>query len=107
MKRYRLTPAAQRDLSSIWDFTQENWGQNQAETYISEIRAAVERIAADPDRGRACDDIREGYRRYSIGSHLIFYIEGGDAVEGGSVEGTVSVDVIRILHQRMDVTRHL
>lgn len=95
MTNYRLTPAAQRDLSSIWGFTHERWDENQAETYISEIRAAVERIAVDPQRGRACDEIREGYRRYGIGSHLIFYLESADGV-----------DVVRILHQRMDPTRH-
>ncbi|WP_028280903.1 type II toxin-antitoxin system RelE/ParE family toxin [Arthrobacter sp. H5] len=96
MKSIRLTPAAQKDLSSIWDFTQERWDENQAEIYISEMRAAIERIASDPHRGRTCDDIREGYRRYGIGSHLVFYIDKSD-----------SVDVIRILHQRMDPTRHL
>ncbi|MGV8912835.1 MAG: type II toxin-antitoxin system RelE/ParE family toxin [Rhodoglobus sp.] len=96
MKSYRLTPAAQRDISAIWDFTQERWDTTQAEIYISEMRAAIERVAADPRRGRACDEIREGYRRYSTGSHLLFYIERAD-----------SVDVIRILHQRMDPTRHV
>ena len=96
MSRYRLTPAAQHDLSSIWDFTEERWGVRQAETYIVEIRAAVERVADDPRRGRTCNEIREGYRRYGIGSHLLFYVE--------SAEG---VDVVRILHQRMDTTRHL
>lgn len=96
MSRYRLTPAAQRDLSSIWDFTEERWDARQAETYIAEIRAVIERVADDPRRGRACDEIRTGYRRYGIGSHLLFYVE--------SAEG---VDVVRILHQRMDPTRHL
>lgn len=96
MSRYRLTPAAQRDLSSIWNFTEERWDVRQAETYIAEIRAAIERVADDPRRGRTCNEIREGYRRYGIGSHLLFYVE--------SAEG---VDVVRILHQRMDTTRHL
>jgi len=96
VSRYRLTPAAQRDLSTIWDFTQERWDARQAETYLNEIRATIERIADDPGRGRACDEIREGYRRYGIGSHLLFYVESPDGV-----------DVIRILHQRMDPTRHL
>lgn len=96
MSQYRLTPAARRDLSSSWDYTQENWGSRQAETYVDEIRAAIERIASDPRRGRACDEVREGYRRYSIGSHLLFYVESADGV-----------DVIRVLHQRMDPTRHL
>ncbi|NLB46430.1 MAG: type II toxin-antitoxin system RelE/ParE family toxin [Microbacteriaceae bacterium] len=96
MTRYRLTPAAQRDLSSIWDFTQDRWDAIQAEAYIGEIREAIERIEGDPGRGRRVDHIRSDYRRYSAGSHLIFCIERGS-----------SVDVIRILHQRMDPTLHL
>lgn len=94
--QYRLTPAAQRDLSSIWDYTVERWDAGQAETYVLEIRSAIERIAKQPDRGRAVNEIRTGYRRYSIGSHLIFFIENDEGV-----------DIIRILHQRMDPTRHL
>lgn len=96
MNGYRLTPAAQRDLSSIWNFTQDRWDAIQAEAYIGEIREAIERIASDPGRGRQVDQIRTDYRRYSVGSHLIFYVERGS-----------SADVIRILHQRMDPTLHL
>ena len=96
MSGYRLTPAAQQDLSSIWDFTQDRWDARQAEIYVTEIWSAIERIAAQPERGRNCDEVRDGYRRYAIGSHLVFYIEGDG-----------SVDVIRILHQRMDPTLHL
>lgn len=96
MKSFRLTPAAQRDLSEIWDFTRERWDIQQAETYISEMRAAIERVAEKPARGRDCDEIRPGYRRYAIGSHVVFYVE---------TEGTV--DVIRLLHQRMDPSRHV
>lgn len=96
MSAVRLTPAAQRDLSEIWDFTEEHWGVAQAELYITEIRAAIERIVADPLRGRACDEVRQGYRRYGVGSHLVFYVEA----PGG-------VDVVRVLHQRMDPARHL
>lgn len=97
MTGYRLTPAAQRDLASIWDYTAERWDLGQAEAYVNEIRGAVERIADDPRRGRPCDEIREGYLRYTVGSHLLFYRENS---YGG-------VDVIRILHQRMDPTLHL
>lgn len=96
MKPYRLTPAAQRDLSQIWDYTEEQWDLRQAETYIGDLWSAVERIAADPSLGRQCDDVRTGYRRYAIGSRLVFYVE---------TEATV--DVIRILHQRIDPGRHL
>jgi toxin ParE1/3/4 len=94
--RYRLTPAARQDLSSIWDYTAERWDVGQAEIYVMDIRAAIERIADDPRRGRACDELRDGYRQYSVGRHLLFYVAGSDGV-----------DVIRILHQMMDPARHL
>lgn len=96
MRQYRLTPAARQDLSSIWDFTAENWDVHQAETYIREMQAAIERVTADPDRGRSRGEIRLEYRSYAIGSHTIFYLPRADGI-----------DVIRILHQRMDHTRHL
>lgn len=96
MRLYRLTPAAQHDLSSIWGYTEERCDILQAETYVRDIQSAIERIADDPRRGRPCDGAREGYRQYSVGSHLLFY-----------VESATGVDVIRILHLRMDPDRHL
>ena len=52
--------------------------------YVREIRAAIERIAADPERGRARDEVRGGYRSYAMGSHAVIY-----------VSRTARVDVIR------------
>jgi hypothetical protein len=63
----------------LWD--SERWDANQAEVYVTEIRAATERITADPSRGRTCDEIRQGYRRYSTGSHLIFYVDFSTSTE--------------------------
>lgn len=96
MSEYRLTLAAQGDLSSIWDYTEQRWDIRQAETYIGEIRAAIERVAVDPRRGRDRGEVRDGYRSYAIVSHVLFY-----------VETPLGVDVIRVLHQRMDPIRHL
>ncbi|WP_414975922.1 type II toxin-antitoxin system RelE/ParE family toxin [Gordonia sp. (in: high G+C Gram-positive bacteria)] len=45
---------------------------------------------------RRSDDVRAGYRKYATGSHLVFYVQAGE-----------SVDIIRILHRRMDPARHL
>ena len=96
MSGYRLTPAAKRDLSSIWDLSEDCWDVRQAEKYLREIQAAVERIAEDSDRGRDREDVRAGFRSYAIGSHVVFYRQRGDHIE-----------IVRILHQRMDVDRHL
>src|SRR5437588_7711298 len=93
---YILSPRAQRDIEEIWDYTAKNWGDDQAESYVLAIQAAIETVARDPRRGRRCDDLRAGYRKYASGSHVLFY----RLVETG-------IDIVRILHQRMDFDQHL
>lgn len=41
VKSYRLTPAAQRDISAIRDFTQHHRNATQAEIYSSKMTAAI------------------------------------------------------------------
>ena len=95
MTAYVLSPRAQTDLDAIWDYSAENWGEARAERYIRELQNAIETVAADPRRG-PCDEIRAGYRRYPAGAHVLFF----RLAPGG-------IDVVRILHQRMDFQQHL
>ncbi|GAB3757875.1 type II toxin-antitoxin system RelE/ParE family toxin [Microlunatus parietis] len=97
MNRYVLSPAARADLDEIWDYTRERWDADQAEKYLRELQPAIERAVGDPRIGRACDEVRAGYRRLAAGSHQVYYRVTDDGI----------VDVVRILHQRMDVDRHL
>jgi toxin ParE1/3/4 len=41
-------------------------------------------------------DIRAGYLKYAVGLHFLFYRLTAD-----------HLDVVRILHQRMDISAHL
>ena len=93
-----LRPKAVDDLDSIWDYTVDVWGEEQAERYLRLLNTGFEQIAEDPTRGRPCDDIREGYRRHRVGHHVIFYRPEEEAG---------LVDVVRVLHERMDFGRHL
>jgi toxin ParE1/3/4 len=92
---YRLAPLAVEDLEEIWRYTFQRWSVEQADRYHDSIIGAFEDLVAGRAKGRPVD-IREGYEKYAVGSHLIFY--------RGSSAG---IDVIRILHQRMDAARHL
>ena len=38
MKRIAFTPAAEADIDSIWDYSAEMWGADQADTYTDAIR---------------------------------------------------------------------
>ena len=96
MSRYLFSPAARADLDAIWAHGEAQWGVARAELYIRSIQRAVETVAADPRRGRSCDDIRPGYFKFAVGSHTLFYRRAGDAI-----------DIVRVLHQRMDFDRHL
>jgi toxin ParE1/3/4 len=97
VSRYLLSPAAQADLEQIWGYTHDRWGVDQAEEYLRELQRAIERAAANQRIDRACDEIRPGYRKLPAGSHLLFYRVNAEGV----------IDVVRVLHQRMDVDRHL
>lgn len=61
MTRYLLSPAAQADLSEIWDYSTQNWGTERADRYVLGIRDACEALAAGRQRGRPINDIRPGY----------------------------------------------
>ena len=96
MTDYRLSPRARTDLKDIWRYSKAQWGLDQANAYARQFQRAFAGLAAKPTRGRSCDDIREGYFKLSVGSHVAFYrLTGGD------------VEIVRILHQRMDFDRHL
>ena len=70
MSGFVLSPRAQADLDEIWSYTATTWDDNQAERYIRDIWLAIRMPAADPRKARACDGIRPGYRRYTVGSHV-------------------------------------
>ena len=93
--RYTLSPRAQGDLDEIWTYTETRWGIEQAEFYTHQIEHDIRTIAAQPNMSRACSDIRAGYWKYPTGSHVLFY----RPIIGG-------IDVVRILHERMDPARH-
>lgn len=96
MADFRLTPAALNDLEGIWRYTVQRWGTAQAERYLDALNARFEGLAQAPRSAPACDHIRPGYRRQAVEHHVVFYRLEGD-----------TVIVVRVLHERMDVPRHL
>ena len=94
--RYTLSPRARSDLNEIWDYTAHHWGLDQAETYIRMLWRDIETLAANPAIGRPCPEIRTGYHKFRSGSHVIFF-----RLNNGGL------DVVRILHGRMDFDQHL
>lgn len=96
MAEYRLSPAAECDLESIWVNTIRRWGVEQANRYIDFLTAAFAELAQSPKTASSCEHIRPGYRRRGVERHTIYF----RVTDYG-------IAVIRVLHDRMDASRHL
>jgi len=93
---YTLSPLARSDLEDIWFYSFETWSPDQADIYHRKLVTAFEKIVAGNIVGRNYSHVREGYFQLVYLSHLIFYRKTGDGIE-----------IMRVLHQSMDIERHI
>ncbi|WP_347888513.1 type II toxin-antitoxin system RelE/ParE family toxin [Nitrosomonas europaea] len=97
MGSFILRQKAMDDLLSIGRYTRKEWGKAQQIRYLTQLDRAFHDLADKPGLGRACDEIREGYFKYGVGKHVIFYRHTGKG----------QIEIVRILHGRMDIEQHL
>ena len=97
MTDFRITAAAKQDLKNIAKFTQTNWGREQRNIYLTDFDHAFHQLAENPELGQECDYVYPGYRFFPVGSHLVFYKSGIDK----------TVEIIRVLHKRMNVSSRI
>lgn len=94
---FKLTNKAKVDLKDIAIYTQEKWNKQQRNIYLKQFDDAFHKLAKTPSMGINCDFIRQGYRKFPQGSHVIFYKDGS----------TSTIEIIRILHKQMDYSSNL
>ena len=97
MRSFSLTRAAKTDLKSIGIYTQRRWGKPQRTVYTKQFDDAFHMLAQNRETGGICDFIKPGYRKFPNGSHVIFYRSLGEN----------EIQIVRILHKRIDVARQL
>ncbi|MCP4488926.1 MAG: type II toxin-antitoxin system RelE/ParE family toxin [Gammaproteobacteria bacterium] len=81
----------------IGRFTTGKWGKRQRDKYLKQFDEAFKLLTRQSKIGKDASDIKPGYRKYNQGSHIIFYRAGTES----------RIVVTRILHNNMDVERHL
>ena len=93
-----LTTPAENDFEAILEYTLDRHGAEQYYKYRDLILAACKSLTEDPGLlpGKPRNDIAEGVRFYPVGRHFIAYRCTADALI-----------VLRILHQRMDLSAQL
>lgn len=104
----RMSAAAEADYRQILRWTVENFGSAQARVYADTVSSALKALSAGPDivgaRERA--EIAPGIRTLHVarnarkGRHFILF-------RTTSLNGKNLIDILRILHDSMDLTRHL
>ena len=97
MKQFDLTVFAKADLMAIARYTHGRWGVKRRNAYLKEIDQAFHELASSPLMGKACDDVRAGYRKFPHGSHVIFYKRVSEEM----------LLIVRVLHAAMDVDSNL
>lgn len=91
-----LSPRARQDFVDILRYTGETWGQAQLLAYRDKVDDALQALGSDPQRGHHRDDLPARHWAYLVGSHVIVYRVRGDGVA-----------IVRILHQRMSLGKHI
>jgi len=88
--------AAETDLIGIWVYSFKTWGEAQADRYLDALEHGMRKLAADPRAGDQRDALRQGYWSVRIEHHVIFY-----------TVTDAEARIRRVLHEAMDVGRHL
>lgn len=91
-----LSPRARQDIIDILRYTGETWGVVQLGKYRDKIEDALQMLARNPGLGHQSAGLPETHRAYLVGSHVIVYRDQDTAVA-----------IVRVLHQRMSLARHV
>lgn len=87
-----ISKKAVSDLEEIWLYTVEKCSIEQADRYYDLILDEINYMCRNINAGKSMEHVRKGYRASKVKSHLIFYRVINNTIE-----------VIRILHERMDI----
>lgn len=101
----RLTQSAEADIAAILAWTREHFGTRQADIYARTLAMTLADLTQGPDvpGAKTRDDLAPGIRLLPVarrgrrGRHLVVFRIGGKH----------RIDVLRILHDSMDIERHV
>ena len=95
---FKISNEAGNDLENIWLYTFETWSVEQADRYLNLIIDEIEHLSKNPTSGKDVSYIRKDYFRSKVNTHFIFYKSNDEKKE---------IEIIRILHEQMDIDSHL
>lgn len=91
-----ISPAARDDLRAIHQYGSRRRGEAGSGDYLATLKERLWLLIQQPEAGKVRPDPPHNIRGVPVSSHVIFY-----RLERQRLE------IIRILHARQDVPRHL
>ena len=70
---YELSPEADQDLEEIFEYTEREFGFDQAIEYLSGFDGLLGKLVNNPELGKERKEIREGLRSILKEKDVIFY----------------------------------
>jgi len=92
----RKDRSAETDLVEIWVYTFETWGEPQADRYLALLEQGILQLASAPELGSSRASLRPGYWSKRVQHHVVFYTFTDNELR-----------IRRVLHEAMDLERHL
>ena len=89
---YILSQDTEDDLVDIYNYSFAEWGQDQADIYLSGLYECFGLLGVKPLLGRPRTELGDHVRSHLFKSHAIYYMPWKDGVA-----------IIRVLHQARDV----
>ncbi|WP_336065779.1 type II toxin-antitoxin system RelE/ParE family toxin [Mesoflavibacter sp. CH_XMU1404-2] len=96
MANYKISIEAKKDLISIFKYSYIEFGISQAESYLKQLESSIEKLAANPNIGKARFEIKKGLFSIPELEHIIFYRIFKSHIR-----------IVRILHQKRDLKNFL
>ncbi len=86
------------DLTSIWQYSAKTWSENQADLYYEQLKISCQELLRNPWKGRKYSIVESDLMGFKVNKHIVFYIV---------LESQKEIEIVRILHEKMDLRNHL
>jgi len=97
MANVSLRQAAIDDLNAIWEYTFKEWSEEQADKYYSALKSTCAQIGDFPNSVKKYEEIETNLFGIRSGKHIVFFKALNDQ----------DFEVLRILHERMDIRNRM
>ncbi len=94
--KYTKSKKTDQDIKRITKRSISDFGEQQTDKYLYGLEQCLQLLADNPNLGRTCDELRQGYQRHEYESHIIFYRKRKN-----------DIFIATIIHQSRDIARNL